>query len=163
MFGRTSPDALGSPTNDFLDFPRHFLSPKFRLFWRKSSFSKATPDSVNHVSPWRFLTVENFASGSVLSPRPPTRTVLRSLAEGATLLLASRCGAHLGCSPHFVDLSISQSSAANLVPAAYIAQGLLYMSGVAMYGKDQHSFWSADDPGCENLRSTGSTHRPSSG
>ena len=35
------------------------------------------------------------------------------------------------------------SSAANLVPAAYIAQGLLYMSGVAMYGKNQHSFWLA--------------------
>jgi hypothetical protein len=29
---------------DFLGFPRHFLSPKFSLFWGKWSFSTATPD-----------------------------------------------------------------------------------------------------------------------
>src|ERR1035437_6208647 len=48
--------ALGSPTNDFLDSPRHFLSPKFRLFWRKWSFSTATPDCNTYQSnvPERF-------------------------------------------------------------------------------------------------------------
>jgi hypothetical protein len=40
--------ASGCPTNDFLDFPRHFLSPKFRLFWRKWSFSTATGDSTQN-------------------------------------------------------------------------------------------------------------------
>src|SRR5580692_6545764 len=36
--------ALGSPTNDVLSFPRHFLSLQFGCLGRKGSFSTATPD-----------------------------------------------------------------------------------------------------------------------
>src|ERR1039458_10353917 len=39
--------AIGTATNDFLGFPRHFQSPKFRLFRRKWTFSTPTPDYVN--------------------------------------------------------------------------------------------------------------------
>jgi hypothetical protein len=40
--------ALGSPTNDVLSFPRHFLSLQFGGLGRKGSFSTATPVNVNH-------------------------------------------------------------------------------------------------------------------
>jgi hypothetical protein len=33
------------PTNDDLDLSGHFLSPKFRLFWPKRSFSTATGET----------------------------------------------------------------------------------------------------------------------
>jgi hypothetical protein len=36
--------ALGSPTNDFLGFPRHFPSPEFWLFYGKWTFSTPTGD-----------------------------------------------------------------------------------------------------------------------
>jgi hypothetical protein len=36
--------ALGSPTNDVLRFPRHFLSHNFPLFQEKVTFSTATGD-----------------------------------------------------------------------------------------------------------------------
>ncbi|MGB0000905.1 MAG: hypothetical protein WBQ04_12405, partial [Candidatus Acidiferrales bacterium] len=35
--------ASGSSTNDFPEFPRHFLSPVFRDFSENTSFSTATP------------------------------------------------------------------------------------------------------------------------
>jgi hypothetical protein len=41
--------ALGSPTNDVLSFPRHFLSLQFGRLGRKGSFSTATPDPTHNL------------------------------------------------------------------------------------------------------------------
>ena len=41
------------PTNDFLSFPRHFLSPNFCFSERKGSFSTATRFINNYAVGWR--------------------------------------------------------------------------------------------------------------
>ena len=74
--------ALGSPTNDFLGFPRHFLSPKFRLFWRKRSFSTATPDNNSY---------RLNESGHLR----PLRPVGRDREEDAVMLPPARVDEHL--------------------------------------------------------------------
>jgi hypothetical protein len=38
----------GCPRNDFLSFPRHYLSPKLLLFGRKWSFSTPTLVNASH-------------------------------------------------------------------------------------------------------------------
>src|ERR1019366_7552863 len=76
--------ALGSPANDFLGFPRHFLSPKFRPFSGKRSFSTATPDcNIWRLSQWircvlQMGAAENNASVQGDFPRPD-RPLLRLL------------------------------------------------------------------------------------
>jgi hypothetical protein len=66
--------ALGSPTNDFLNFPRHFLSPKFSLFREKGTFSTATPDFNSY--PWTANDKQDLDGSQRFRDRTPLKVPL---------------------------------------------------------------------------------------